>query len=175
MSASAFAPMRTMPAGQFKVGMWTPVYVDVSTGSGAADRQPAAYLEIESADSEGVGTFYRVPVTLKPNETRTFVGYTKPGNFETAAKVGVTLHWNGKTSWKRRRSRGGPLDDLGAHLYLSLGSRDPRLARSAGELGSTSPMRLSAESSYGDTAPRYAAFETACRALARTLVRLPKR
>src|SRR6266478_6249371 len=56
-------------AGQFKVGMWAPVYVDVTAGpKGVPASNPPPYLEFETSDSEGVGTFYRVPVTLEPNE-----------------------------------------------------------------------------------------------------------
>src|SRR5688572_14713569 len=100
--------------GQFKVGMWTPVYVDVKAGlKGVPVRDPAAppFLEFESSDSEGVGTFYRVPVALEPEEGRTFLGYTKPGNLDTASKVGVTLRWDDKT-FTSPPQMGTPLLDL---------------------------------------------------------------
>src|SRR5947209_17131835 len=61
-------------AGQFKVGMWAPVYVDVTAGpKGMPAKNPPPYLEFECTDSEGVGTSYRVPVSLDANETRTFI------------------------------------------------------------------------------------------------------
>lgn len=142
-------------AGRFKVGLWTPVYVDVTAGSEGL----AADLEFESADSEGVGTFYRVPIALKPREKRTFIGYTKAGNFETASKIGVTLNWGG-TTIAGPAQLGGPLDNLGAHLYLSLGARLPDFTDALVSLaqGPNTPVQ---EGAGRATGPRHAVFETA--------------
>ncbi len=148
--------------GQFKVGMWTPVYVDVIAGTkGVTVKDPASHLEFESTDSEGVGTYYRIPMTsMEPNEVRTFVGYTKPGNYETASKVGVTLRWDDR-SFNAPPQLGGPLGDLGSHLYLSLGSRIPDLREAliSLKIGENQNVPLP-EFDNRDTAPRYAAFET---------------
>src|SRR5437588_1011127 len=116
--------------GQFKVGMWSPVYVDVTAGAKgvrAAEPDKAPILEFESTDSEGVGTFYRLPIALDANETRTFMGYARAGNIDAASKIGVKLKWDGKSFEPRGTQRGAPLMDLTAHVYLSLGARLPDL------------------------------------------------
>ena len=148
-------------AGQFKVGMWTPVYVDITAGpKGVPLKDPPAFLEFESTDSEGVGTFYRIhPVSLEPNEVRTFVGYTKPGNYETAGRIGVKLHWDEKTFEPRTSQLGAPLFELGSHLYLSLGSRIPDLREALLGLAQV-PNMPPPDFNNRDTAPRYATYET---------------
>jgi hypothetical protein len=148
-------------SGQFKVGMWTPVYVDITAGpKGVPLKDPPAFLEFESTDSEGVGTFYRIhPVSLEPNEVRTFIGFTKPGNYETAGRVGVKLHWDEKTFEPRTQQLGAPLFELGAHLYLSLGSRIPDMREALLSLAQV-PNMPPPDFNNRDTAPRYAAFET---------------
>src|SRR6516164_9848594 len=53
----------------YKVGLWTPVYVELFGGTDGImarpDRDPP-YLEIETVDSEDVGTLIRIPVSIKP-------------------------------------------------------------------------------------------------------------
>src|SRR5262245_22762807 len=70
--------------GQFKLGMWTPVFIDVRAGQKGVpppdSTSEAPFIKIESEDSDGVGTIYRIPVKLEPNEVRTFIAYTKPGS-----------------------------------------------------------------------------------------------
>ena len=153
-------------SGQIKVGMWTPVYIDITAGpKGMPLKDPAnpAYLELECTDSEGVGTYYRVPIipTLDPNEPRTLMGYVKPGNYETAGKIGVTLNWDDK-KFNAPPQFGAPLMDLGAHLYLSIGSRIPDLREAllllAKQQGKGNMQNLDFDNR--DTAPWYAAFET---------------
>jgi hypothetical protein len=147
-------------SGQFKVGMWCPIYVDVTAGpKGVPAKQPMPYLQFECNDSEGVGTYYRVPVSLEPNESRTFMGYVKPGNYDTATRIGVTLHWDGKEFPYRGSQFGTPLFDLGAHLYLSLGSRIPDLREALLSLAQL-PNLPPQDFNNRDTAPRHAAFET---------------
>ncbi len=119
--------------GQFQIGMWTPVHVDVIAGPNgilAKDPNSPPYLEFESSDSEGIGTFYRIPVSLEPNEARTFTGYTKPGNFESAAHVNVALHAEGKR-FTTSQQFGGPLPDLGGAPLFVTGRQVARLARCA--------------------------------------------
>src|SRR5439155_10561569 len=142
------------------VGMWAPVYVDITAGpKGVPLKNPPAFLELECTDSEGVGTYYRVPVSLEPNESRTFTGYVKPGSYDTARGIGVTLHWDDKTFPYRQTQSGMPLFELGAHLYLSLGSRIPDLREALLSLAQNPnlpPQGLEDR----DTSPRHAAFET---------------
>jgi hypothetical protein len=147
-------------SGQFKVGMWAPVYVDVTAGpKGVPPKNPMPELKFECTDSEGIGTSYRVPISLEPNETRTFLGYVKPGNYDTATRIGVTLHVDDKTIPYRAVQMGAPLFDMGAHLYLSLGSRIPDLRDALLSLAQV-PNQPPPDINNRDTAPRYAAFET---------------
>lgn len=109
----------------FKVGLWTPIYVEIFGGSDgiekkASDRE-APYIIIASTDSEDVGTEVRVPVAVEPLKTRTFLAYVKPGHMGQN-DVGVTLYISGRPSPRT------PFDAYSTlrtdqHLYLSIGSR----------------------------------------------------
>src|SRR5947209_14627904 len=76
--------------GRYKVGLWAPVYVEVTAGPNGLGGEPKPYLKIETPDFEDVGTIYYLPVVLDRNETRTFVAYAKTGNGN--GEVKVTLH-----------------------------------------------------------------------------------
>src|SRR5262245_22271051 len=81
-------------AGQYKVGMWSPVYVEITAGPKpvrAAEPDKTPILEVECADSEGVGTYYRIPIALDANEVRTFMLYARPGNLGIDSKISVKL------------------------------------------------------------------------------------
>lgn len=128
-----FRPYAITDSGQFKVGMWTPVYVEVTAGAkGVLDKNPGdpverrPHLRIETPDSEGVGTIYRMPIALEPNETRTFVAYVKPGNLSDAARLDISLHYDDRT-YGVQQQVGSPIPRFGSQLYLTLGSRVPDL------------------------------------------------
>lgn len=115
--------------GSFKVGLMTPVYVEITAGpNGVGPRKEGAeppYITIHAADSEDVGTVYRIPqpVVLDPNETRTYLGYTKVGTM--SSEVRIKLH----------EATARPIEATGErypisvnnHLYLTLGTRLPDL------------------------------------------------
>ncbi|MCI0377914.1 MAG: hypothetical protein L0215_09925 [Gemmataceae bacterium] len=117
--------------GQFKIGMWMPVYVEVTAGLKGvkADPNDKPYIQIESIDSEDVGTIYRIPVTgMDPEETRVFTGYTKPGHsMQVAELVKVSLYYDGRTYSPQGRQVGQPFFELNSAMYLTLGSRVPDL------------------------------------------------
>ncbi len=157
-----FRPYGNEDPGQFKVGLWTPVYVDVSAGPKPVrpqDQDRIPILEFECTDSEGVGTYYRVPVALDANETRTLMGYARPGSIDTAGKIGVRLRWEGKTYDPRSSQRGMPILDLTAHLYLSAGSRIPDLREALVLLAKRANQPIQDLESR-DTGSRQAVFET---------------
>lgn len=105
--------------GRYKVGLWAPVFVEITAGPEGLPASVQAYLEVETPDFEDVGTIYRTPVRIEPNETRTVVAYAKTGNGNGDVKV--TLHVGNRKFFP-------PPDrdmavDLGAHVYLALGRR----------------------------------------------------
>src|SRR5438270_12092506 len=71
--------------GRYKIGLWTPVYVEITAGSQPLGGE--AFLHIEASDFEDVGTIYRTPVRLAAGETGMFVAYTKVGNGNGEMKV----------------------------------------------------------------------------------------
>jgi hypothetical protein len=105
--------------GRYKAGLWVPVYVEVEAGQNGlgGDRRP--YLHIETPDFEGVGTIYRTPVVVGPNDIEVFTGYTKAGN--TGGDMKVELHVG------NRRFQAPPerfmAMDLHGYVYLTLGRR----------------------------------------------------
>ena len=110
----------------YKVGLWTPVYIDLFGGADGIDAQAGdepPYLQIETVDSEDVGTRIRVPVKLPPLASKTFMGYVKTGRMgRSSSEVRVTLHVNGREYAKRGVEHFDTLD-IDAHLYLALGSK----------------------------------------------------
>jgi hypothetical protein len=106
--------------GRYKPGLWTPVYIEVTAGPrGLPKESGGPYLQVETPDYEGVGTIYRIPVVLDPNETRTFVAYTKFGSGDDNK---VTLHAQDRTFYPPPE-RDLPMLDLHGQVYLALGRR----------------------------------------------------
>src|SRR5262249_46388363 len=71
----------------FKAGLWTPVFVDISAGD---DPLSPSFLVVETTDSDdGQNNFTIVTPPLEPNESRTFMTYTKPGSI--GSEIVVTL------------------------------------------------------------------------------------
>ena len=107
----------------FKVGLWTPVYVEVFGGTDGIDAKEDHYLKIETDDSEGVGTEMRVPVAVEPRETRLFMSYVKTGHMTmNTREIRVTLHANRGKSNPRSYDHSMALPPA-HHLYLPIGSR----------------------------------------------------
>jgi hypothetical protein len=108
--------------GRFKIGLWTPVYVEITAGPKGLGAQPGdCYVEVETSDFEDVGTIYRTPVRLDPNETGTFIAYTKTGTGGGIPDVKVTLHIGNRTMHPPRE--GDMAMELQGHVYLALGRR----------------------------------------------------
>jgi hypothetical protein len=107
---------------RYKVGLWTPVYVEITAGQnglGALPGEPKAYLNIVTPDFEGVETIYRTPVKIDPNETHWVVGYTKTGNTSGDIKIDLKV---GNRSLHAPPERPMAMD-LGGYVYLALGRR----------------------------------------------------
>jgi hypothetical protein len=108
----------------YKVGLWTPVYIEVAGGMEGAERKGnnRPYLEIQTADSEDVFTKIAIPVDVKPNETGHYIGYVKTGRMSSGTnEVQVTLHSNNKT-YENKAEQYHSLH-IDSHLYLTLGGR----------------------------------------------------
>ena len=109
----------------YKVGLWTPVYVDVFGGSEGIDARAgteAPYLQIETVDSEDVGTRIRVPIAVKPLETVTVMGYVKTGRMgRSSTEVRVLLYQDRRERAQRTIEHFLSLD-VDAFLYLTIGA-----------------------------------------------------
>ena len=114
----------------YKVGLWTPVYVSLFGGTDGIKARDGAipFIEIETVDSEDVGTRIRVPVQVDPLETLTVMGYVKTGRVDRGSNdIKVTLHADGR-EFSRPIEHHWPLD-IDGHLYLTLGSKMGSLHR----------------------------------------------
>src|SRR5262249_38077230 len=100
---------------------WAPVYVEVTSGINGLGLQPGEqpYLKVETSDFEGVNTIYRMPIKLDPNETATFVAYTKCGGIN--GDVNVELHVGNRMF--RPAGERFQMMELQGHVYLALGRR----------------------------------------------------
>jgi hypothetical protein len=108
--------------GRYKVGLWTPVYVEITAGQNGLSEmpgEPPAWLKVETPDFEGVNTIYRCPVKIGPNETQTVVVYTKTGNMNGDIKVELHV---GKRTIHSPPERPMAME-LNSHVYLALGRR----------------------------------------------------
>src|ERR1043166_1790194 len=109
----------------YKVGLWTPIYIEVFGGTDGIEPKGDHYLEIETVDSDDVGTRIRVPITVKPNASRVFTGYVKAGRMSQgggAHDITATLHAHGGKFNPRVFEQFATLE-VDAHLYLTLGPR----------------------------------------------------
>ena len=110
----------------YKVGLWTPVYVELFGGTEGIARRPGGdppFLEIETVDSEDVGTLIRVPVNVDPLGSRTVMDYVKTGRMASGSnEVTVTLRANDKKYKPVSLEHYWTLD-IDAHLYLTLGGK----------------------------------------------------
>jgi hypothetical protein len=141
--------------GRFKIGLWTPVTIDMLAGPKGL---PNCVLIVETPDSENVATHFTVPLApFDKNEQRTIVTYAKPGNSEGRFNFTIrTLKGDNVATFNTSQL---PLD-LRGRIYLTLGSRldlqkvftDPEMRKRRPEFGG--------EQDKDDTFPRFAAFET---------------
>jgi hypothetical protein len=153
----------------YKVGLWTPVYVDVFGGTEGlepkADRI-APYLEIETVDSEDVGTIIRVPVNVKANDSTTFIGYIKTGRRGGGNEVRVTLRANGR-AYPARPEHYWTLD-IDAHLYLTLGAKNTYLHQAVRAIGKPADAKEPADAHFDPSNFRHVVYETMVKRLPET-------
>src|SRR5688572_24160111 len=68
----------------YKAGLWTPIYIELFGGAEGIKPKGGdpenAILELETTDSEDVGTRTRIPVNVEPEQSRTFLAYVKTGH-----------------------------------------------------------------------------------------------
>ncbi|MBI3411437.1 MAG: hypothetical protein HY040_24175 [Planctomycetes bacterium] len=147
----------TAVTGQFKLALWAPVYIDVWAGQKGIKKKAAPFLEVESFDTEGIGTIYRIPVDeMEKLDRRTYIAYTKPGSALGSSEVKVSLHYDGEVI-PGPEHRGSPaMPFLNNHLILSLGSKLPNLKEAFGLLN---PRAQNAEFDPFGVGARMAAFE----------------
>jgi hypothetical protein len=147
---------------RYKMGMWSPVYVKVKAGLNgirAKANDDAPYIKVETDDSEDVGTIFRTPFTMEPNEERFLVSYFRPGKY---GDVKVTLHIGDlKVNINPLGIAGGALD-LNTHLYVTLGERIPDLQGALiGLAGRQQPQQAQGQMGAAEPSwPRFAGFET---------------
>jgi hypothetical protein len=115
--------------GRYKVGLMSPVYIEVDGGSDGLGPQKAGdretYLTIETTDSEDVGTIYKIPVKVPKKEALVFTGYAKAGYQRSDMKI--RLHVPDKKPLEPPTEMPSLPLDPNSHLYVSLGSRLPDL------------------------------------------------
>ena len=117
----------------YKVGLWTPVYIEIFGGSEGIKVDPnrpppketkdRPHLDIETNDNDDVGSRIQIPVEVDPGQTRLFVGYIKTGHMARGGQeLSVTLQIYNRSLPMREPIRS---DSLGtdAQVYLTLGSR----------------------------------------------------
>ncbi len=67
----------------FKVGTWTPVWVQLHGG----DDRFSGILELLVADDDGTPTSYRMPVDVGPKQTQPLTAYVRPGARDPALTI----------------------------------------------------------------------------------------
>src|SRR5262245_8737216 len=141
----------------FKVGLWTPIHVEVQAG---ADGLRPSLLAVETPDSEDVGAVMTVSVPqLGPNERRLITNYAKPGKVSASFKLRLHNREDGELAQQGLSAT--PLK-LGGRLYVTLGSKLPDL-RDA--LKTLAPRPAGGDDATPTTWPRFAAFEDDAAAL----------
>ncbi|MBI2803607.1 MAG: hypothetical protein HYX68_01320 [Planctomycetes bacterium] len=130
-----FQSHRREEATAIKVGMWAPIYIEVFGGTDGIDPR-TSYLEIQAADSEGVGTQIRMPIAVKALESRTVMTYVKAGHMTFGGRgdaVTVALHYRDRKPIEPKREAVDEYATLqpSAHLYLALGQRMPDVNQAA--------------------------------------------
>ena len=140
--------------GRFKVGMWTPVYIDLQAGPLGLSK---ADLLLETADSENVATVFTVPIgSLVKDEQRTILAFTKPGNSEGRFTISVRV--GDRNVVPSISSSHAPMR-LAERLYVTLGTRVGALQDALVELRQQRGDAAGQNPDPRDSFPRYAAFE----------------
>jgi hypothetical protein len=134
-----FKTFRDEDQTAYKVGLWTPVYVDVFGGTdGIAppkNNNTPPYLKLTTDDSEDVGTEITLPVNVEPLKTRTFMGYVKTGHMGNRENlVDVNLYINNRAIPRARPESTFPLQ-VDQHLYVTLGARMADVHRAVRNIG----------------------------------------
>jgi hypothetical protein len=147
------------PQGRYKVGMWTPVYLKIKAGPkgihAKGPNEPEPYIQVENEDNENVGTIYRTPFKMEPNEERWITTYAKPGQ-ASDIKIRVVI---GDFSPPLPLAQSHGALDLNTHLYLSLGKRIPDLQPALVAMVPQNRQNQNIQGGMPDTRPRYAGFE----------------
>lgn len=109
----------------FKVGFWTPVYIDLTAGAQGFQRDEAVVV-VEATDGDGLPTQFTVAVPpLQPNEPCTVLAYTRPGNLQHDLTISVQNRANGQNLCRPEQKNARDLIGLTAQqlLYVSIGAR----------------------------------------------------
>jgi hypothetical protein len=73
------ATISEMPtANSFKVGSWTPVWVQLRAGNEAF----SGFMEVVVGDDDGTPASFRMPVAVGANQSERFTAYARPGSRE---------------------------------------------------------------------------------------------
>lgn len=110
----------------YKVGLWTPIYIDVFGGSEGIIPRPGqeTFLKITTTDNDDVGTTVRIPCLVEPFKERTFLAYVKPGHFSTSSRdIQVELEVGNRSPIKPQMHEQSFNLFMDAHLYLTVGPR----------------------------------------------------
>jgi hypothetical protein len=107
--------------GLFKVGTWTPVWVQLSAGPAPF----SGFLNVVVPDDDDVRTSLRRPMSIAANTTEWFATYARPGSMSAEFEVQV-LDVNGRRTgaeWLSSQSH-LTIDDLAANqmLLVTLGN-----------------------------------------------------
>ena len=147
------------PQGRYKVGMWTPVYLKIKAGPkgihARGPNEPEPYIQVENEDNENVGTIYRTPFKMEPNEERWITTYAKPGQ-ASDIKIRVVI---GDFSPPLPLAQSHGALDLNTHLYVSLGKRIPDLQPALVAMVQQNRQNPNMPGGIQETRPRYAGFE----------------
>ena len=152
----------------YKVGLWTPIYIEVFGGTDGIKLKPnqdPPYLEIETSDSEDVGTIIRLPCTVPELEDGLFVGFVKTGHFSvTSREIKVTLKADRRTYKPATVEQAFNLN-MDAHLYLTLGPRNTDFHSAVSRMGKQRGDDKDANAPFDDAMITNAVYEDDVRRL----------
>jgi hypothetical protein len=64
------------PSNSFKVGTWTPVWVQLRAG----EARFVGFMDVVAADDDGTPTAFRLPVDVGPRSSQQLTAYVRPGS-----------------------------------------------------------------------------------------------